>query len=451
MNRVAKVLVGLSTAGGLWAVSLVGCKTNDVGPVFDSGGSNHFPPVVSTVPVSASPRTLPSSLPSPAPVTWSRLPGATDNGSQQIAYTPTAKPVPQVLPPVISTSPTLPTSLPASLPPSLPQQAASPPVTGTTDSGPRLDVVSVSAPRQAAAPVIETTSAKHVTTTPVGSTVAAEGPDILVKATHDVTPPAPKATAGDSALVASNVNPSAPSRPRPLPSSLPAESMTTATASDLSPPGDSEKSGKVAPAVYLVGTKRIKLNYQVEGVGENGSYSVELWCTQNTRDWQKPEAPPQRRGPYVVEVDQEGLYGFTLVGKNSLGGGGREPPRPGELPQIWVVVDLTKPVVKITGARIELAGQDSRLQVTWKASDKNMGRRPITLLYAEHAGGPWLPLAANLDNSGSYAAKLPTSMPSRFLVRVEAIDQAGNVGADQLAEPVYHDLSRPRVSIVGVE
>ena len=43
-----------------------------------------------------------------------------------------------------------------------------------------------------------------------------------------------------------------------------------------------------------------------------------------------------------LQVSEEGLYGFTLVAHNGVGGG-KEPPHAGDLPQIWVLVDQTKP------------------------------------------------------------------------------------------------------------
>jgi hypothetical protein len=206
----------------------------------------------------------------------------------------------------------------------------------------------------------------------------------------------------------------------------------------------------VIPAVRIVSSRRIKLNYQVEEVGPSGVSGVDLWYTQDSRTWTKPDAPPQQKGPYFIEVSEEGLYGFTLVAHNGLGGG-KEPPRPGDLPQIWVLVDQTKPDVHITEARVMMGADGARLHVGWKATDKNLGQRPITLYYAEKADGTWMPLAANLENTGSYSGKLPPGTPNRVLIRVAAMDLAGNLGTDQTAEPICVDHSQPRVSILDID
>ena len=50
-----------------------------------------------------------------------------------------------------------------------------------------------------------------------------------------------------------------------------------------------------------------------------------------------------------VSVDGEGIFGFRIVVHSGSGLGGR-PPADGDLPDIWIGVDLTKPTGRITGA-----------------------------------------------------------------------------------------------------
>jgi hypothetical protein len=42
-------------------------------------------------------------------------------------------------------------------------------------------------------------------------------------------------------------------------------------------------------------------------------------------------------------------------------------------------------------------------------------------------------------------------LPFEFFVKVEATDQAGNVGLDQISKPVKVDLALPRAKVLGVE
>jgi hypothetical protein len=203
-------------------------------------------------------------------------------------------------------------------------------------------------------------------------------------------------------------------------------------------------------AVRMMNSKRLCLNYEIKDVGPSGVSTVELWYTQDGRKWEKSDITNQPRPPFMVDLKGDGLYGFTLVARNGVGFGKR-PPRAGDQPQIWVEVDTTQPVVKLLEPQIGASGDGQCLSIRWKATDTNLGQRPITLSYAEQAAGPWTTIASSLENTGSFVWQVPAGVPSRFLVRVEASDLVGNVGMAQMPEPILLDLSQPIVSIVAVE
>jgi hypothetical protein len=118
---------------------------------------------------------------------------------------------------------------------------------------------------------------------------------------------------------------------------------------------------------------------------------------------------------------------------------------------MWVEVDLTKPVVHWVNVDVGRGSDSGWLTITWKATDKNLGREPITLSYAENPKGTWTQIAANLDNGGRYRWQMPPGVPYRFVVRVEATDLAGNVGTLDTSTPVIVDLAQPKGHILGVE
>lgn len=215
-----------------------------------------------------------------------------------------------------------------------------------------------------------------------------------------------------------------------------------------SKPVDTKPVKPGAPLMRLVNTKRITLNFEVKDVGPSGLGGVELWYTQDCKEWKKYDAPTQAQA-YVIEVDEEGMYGFTLLAKSGIGLG-QQPPASGDQPQVWVVVDLTKPDVQLTDLTPTTVGRTQQVNIGWKASDSNLGRQPITLMYAEKEEGPWKPIATNLENSGKYVWQAPTDV-ARVLVKVEATDLSGNVGKSQSAQPVMLDNARPRVAIINVE
>jgi hypothetical protein len=224
------------------------------------------------------------------------------------------------------------------------------------------------------------------------------------------------------------------------------------TAKTESVPGALEQltSRPNSPAVRMVNSKHITINYEVKDVGPSGISGVELWYTQDGKTWQKRDVSNQAHPPYTMDVTEEGLYGFTLLARNGIGLS-QETPKSGDLPQIWVEVDMTAPVVQLTGVNANCAGSTQNVIVRWKATDKNLGPRPITISYAEKEEGPWQPIAANVPNTGRYVWPMPPEAPSRFLVRVEAADIVGNIGTAQTPKPVLMDRLKPVVQILTVE
>src|SRR5262249_32594899 len=149
----------------------------------------------------------------------------------------------------------------------------------------------------------------------------------------------------------------------------------------------------------------------LKGMGPSGIGAVELWYTRNGQIWYKYNGEgTQTQSPFIVEVAEDGLYGFTVVACNGVGIGKRAP-QPGDAPQIWVDVDTTKPEVHLL---ITQAGADETgrtLTLRWTALDRNLVARPITLSYAERPQGPWIPFATNLENQGEYTWHISSGLP----------------------------------------
>lgn len=203
------------------------------------------------------------------------------------------------------------------------------------------------------------------------------------------------------------------------------------------------------PAVRMVNTRRITLNYEIRDKGPSGISSVDLWCTTDGRTWVRYPTNSSLEPPLVLENVPEGLYGFTLVVRSGAGRGG-SPPQPGEAPQVWVEVDVTEPKVRLGAVEVGHGPDTGRLTITWDASDKNLLPEPITLSYAKDPQGPWTPIVPKLPNTGRYVWQMPTDVPYAFYVKVEAADRAGNVGSAQTARPINVDLHEPKGVILDV-
>jgi hypothetical protein len=252
---------------------------------------------------------------------------------------------------------------------------------------------------------------------------------------------------------ASTAGPPLPGKPKDMSSALastsqPADMVLTSGYLPSRVPDTLEGRGGV-PGIRVVNNKRITLNYKINDVGPSGVSGIDVWVTHDSRVWKKLDIGTQTHPPCVVEVSDEGLYGFTLVAKNGLGLS-KAPPQPGDVPQVWVEVDLTRPVVHLLGVDTIPSGQPT-VAIRWNASDKNLGAKPISLSYTETAKNAWKPIATGVDNNGRYVWQVPPNLASRFLIRVEATDLAGNIGMIQTQEPVVMDLSQPTISILNVE
>jgi hypothetical protein len=208
----------------------------------------------------------------------------------------------------------------------------------------------------------------------------------------------------------------------------------------------------------FVGSKQISLSYDLRDVGPSGVSSVELWYTlYQGRAWNKlTEYPIDMKaageGPkkLTFEVNDEGIYGITLVAKSGVGLGERAP-QVGDRPQFWMEVDLTKPLVQIQDVHVGNGFDKGKLTIQWNARDKNLGGNPIRIAYAEQCEGPWNTIAEKLSNSGRYVWKMPEQLPFQFYVRVEAVDLAGNVGEALTLERVKVDLSMPKAQPLTIE
>lgn len=200
----------------------------------------------------------------------------------------------------------------------------------------------------------------------------------------------------------------------------------------------------------LVNSRRFELDYDIESVGSAGVAKVELWGTRDGgKTWTSLGNDPDSTSPYVVIVDREGIYGFRMVIESTTGL--RSPaPQPGELPEVWVGVDITKPTAKITAAQVGEGDRAGEMEVRWEARDTALTSRPIALAFSESADGPWTMIASGLSNQGSYVWRIDNRMPARMYLKLDARDEAGNVGTFITPEPVAIQRVRPQGKIRGV-
>lgn len=192
----------------------------------------------------------------------------------------------------------------------------------------------------------------------------------------------------------------------------------------------------------MVNSRTFELEYEIESIGPSGIGKVELWGTRDGgRTWASYGVDGDNRTPLVVQVESDGIYGFRIVVQSASGAGG-DLPRSGDLPELWIGVDRTSPTAKIAG--VEISKDCTEMQIRWEVSDELPDSRPISLLFSDRPGGPWTAFASGLENTGSYTWRLDNRVPEQLYLRLEARDEAGNLGAYDTTDPIPLDRQRPQ-------
>ena len=210
---------------------------------------------------------------------------------------------------------------------------------------------------------------------------------------------------------------------------------------DVLPSGDSIPAGD---RTRLARTRKFLLNYDVDVVGPEGVAEVELWGTSDGgKTWAKWGADADRSSPLEVEVSREAAYGFRVViaGKNGLVG---NRPSSGDEADIWIEIDATRPTARITTAAYGTGEHSGELDIRWEAEDSHLGPRPITLSFSDRADGRFTTIAAGLPNTGQYFWRFDPRSPRQIFLKLEVRDEAGNVAADQLADPINIEGLTPK-------
>lgn len=210
--------------------------------------------------------------------------------------------------------------------------------------------------------------------------------------------------------------------------------------------------GNVGPPAKVqlrwINTPAFQLTYDTRAMGSTGNVPVELWGTRDGgKSWQSFGKDPKGQSPMLVTVSEDGIYGFHMAIQDRPGSAGR-PPLPGEVPGIWIGIDLTRPVGRLTTVQQGVGRDGGKLFIAWEASDNHeLAEKPISLSYSERLGGPWTSMANGLENTGRYTWQLTGSLPQRIYLRLEVHDAAGNMGVYETPEPVTLDLSRPAAQL----
>lgn len=202
--------------------------------------------------------------------------------------------------------------------------------------------------------------------------------------------------------------------------------------------------------VNFISTKRFRLPYGIDSIDPSGVGRIDLWMTRDDgKTWNNWGTDPDSKSPFPVEVQDDGRYGFRIVvqSKEGLAGLG---PSSGDDADIWVNVDSQSPLVQIKSVPYGRGSEIGTLVINYAATDNYLTLKPISLAYAASPMGPWNEIESGLRNEGRYVWKVDPQAPANIYLRIEAIDQASNVGRHLLSQPVDISGLAPSGSIHGV-
>lgn len=198
----------------------------------------------------------------------------------------------------------------------------------------------------------------------------------------------------------------------------------------------------------MVNSCVFELAFDVASVGPSSVAKIVVWGTRdNGATWSRHGASDGPGGRMLVKVDSEGLWGFRLALQT---GTADQPPKAGETPDVWIGVDLSAPSCRFVSARQGEGELADRVAIAWQATDNLLAERPITILVSEQAHGPWTAIGSNVSNNGNFNWTIDGRVPAAVFFRIEARDEAGNVGWCESSAPLALQPVRPAIHVHGV-
>ena len=271
---------------------------------------------------------------------------------------------------------------------------------------------------------------------PAETVTVPEGNDSITQRLNTTSPTELAPDVRQTAATNSSINPSTP--------------IVPAIASNPAP-SNARPAHPLGAQRKIVNQRHVMIDYRLEQIGASGVGKIEIWITaDHSQSWQKLREDVERKSPVAIELPGEGLYGIAMVVSNGRGFGG-SPPNPGDVPDIWIEVDMTRPIVDMKNVRPGGSEDPGTVHVTWSAQDRNLPADSVELYFATKREGSWALIAKGLRSDGQYRWAPPLSVGSQVYVRLVARDLAGNATVVETSQPVIvDDLSRLRGRLIGI-
>lgn len=200
----------------------------------------------------------------------------------------------------------------------------------------------------------------------------------------------------------------------------------------------------------LSSSRKFELEYQVDHLQAQDISRLEIWVTRDAgKTWKLETVDQDRQSPVVIEVDEDGVYGYRIR-IQTVDGLESALPQTGDAADVWVEVDTTRPSVELTSIPYGRRSDAGKLIINWRATDRRLAIKPITLYYSVNLDGPWQIIVEKLPNSGQFKWPVTDRIPRSVYIRIEALDAAGNRNFHQTDQPIDLSGLNPRGMIRAV-
>jgi hypothetical protein len=227
--------------------------------------------------------------------------------------------------------------------------------------------------------------------------------------------------------------------------------ITSGRSATKEPVSEPEEATVSSDRMRVVNSRRFQIGYKLHDVELAGIDAVELYITQDHgATWYRYGVDPDKQSPAQIEVREAGTYGFALgvrTGKNDS----TDIPQAGDAPALEVTVDETPPQIELLPLRQGRGNNNDKILIQWKYADEFPADLPIALYYAGSIDGPWQKISDWTENTGKFIWKVDANVPTKFVVRIEARDRAGNTQTAETPKPLLLNQTRPTAQFLGVE
>ncbi|GEM_PF-2791917 len=193
------------------------------------------------------------------------------------------------------------------------------------------------------------------------------------------------------------------------------------------------------------------INYHIGKTGPSGLGKIGLWYTTNNGQvWNFYAYDTDLKSPIQFSAPEEGIYGFAIELTNRAGISSGQPKN-GQKPILSTSVDYTPPsILLINPSAGNFIKGNQEIPITWQAHDRYLNKKPISIYLSVDGGDSWKTLVKNLKNTGTWIWKTPKANSDKFRIKIEAIDNAGNIGSASTTGNFVIDSTTPQGDICKI-